>query len=336
MKKITLPLISILLISNVLTSSAQTIRRVNNTGITGTNIYATLQAAHNAASAGDIVYIEGSGTSYAGAQITKRLTIIGPGYLLAENYPNFGDLRPAEFSFSTNLITFDTGSEGSILTGCSGFQNALNVNVKVSSITISRNRSIDVHFDNVNTPISGITITKNYGLYVSFFNSSASIGVLISNNHLSAYLGSMISGTFSNNIIDGTTNLLNFNLSNNILITGSFTYTNCTFSNNIDARALTNSSAFGTTNGNLANVDKTTLFIGATGNSTDGQWKLKTGSVAIGAGTGGTDCGIYGGGNPYELSGISSADYPAIIKLTTSDSGSSTTPLSVTISTKSN
>jgi len=304
-------------------------------------MYSTLQAAHNAAASGDIIYIEGSGAFYAGATITKRLTIIGPGYLLAENYPSFADVRPGEFAFNANDIFFNAGSEGSILTGCSGFINGLEVKINVSNITITRNRSLTVDFDNVDAaPLTGIVITKNYDLRVDSFSSSASISIVVSHNYINSIILPLnFSGVFSNNILDATTSLYNFNLASNIWISGSVSgssFTNCTFSNNIDARALVNSNAFGTTNGNQANVDKTTLFVGTTGNSTDGQWKLKAGSPAIGAGFGGIDCGMFGGLDPYALSGIVAADYPTITSFTTSGTGNSTTPLTVKISTKSN
>jgi hypothetical protein len=322
------------------TAFTQTIRRVNNSGIPlGTNMYATLQAAHNAAASGDIIYIEGSGTFYTGATITKRLTIIGPGYLLAENYPNFADVRPAEFTFVTNDIIFNAGSEGSVIAGCSGFVNDLNININVSSITVTRNRSVKVNFNSVSAPLTGIVISKNYELRVSQSNSPVSISTVISNNYsINVELSNNFSGVFSNNIINGNIDLRNFSLSNNIFFADNASplFTNCTFSNNIDARAIVNSNAFGTTNGNQANVDKTNLFVGTTGNSTDGQWKLKAGSPAIGAGFGGVDCGMFGGLDPYQLSGIASNEYPTITSFTTSGTGSSTTPLTVKISTKSN
>ncbi|MBX2896893.1 MAG: hypothetical protein KF763_15710 [Cyclobacteriaceae bacterium] len=340
MKTITPKLIVFFLTLITATTFAQTIRRVNNTGIPlGANMYATLQAAHNAAVNDDIIYVEGSGAFYAGATITKRLTIIGPGYLLAENYPNFADVRPAEFTFVTNAITFNAGSEGSIVTGCSGFVNDLNININVSNITVTRNRSIKVNINSDNTPLTGIVISKNYELRVSQFNSQVSISMIVSNNYvINIALSDNFSGIFSNNIINGNLNLRNFSLLNNIFFAdnGSPLLTNCTFSNNIDARALVNANAFGTTNGNMANVDKANLFVGVTGNSTDGQWKLKAGSPAIGAGLGGIDCGIFGGLDSYALSGIVATDYPTITSFTTSGVGNSTTPLTVKISTKSN
>jgi hypothetical protein len=66
---------------------AQTIRRVNNSpNITGVNIYATLQAAHDAAVNDDIIYVEPSLASYANLTCVKRLTIIGNGW--ADSYGN--------------------------------------------------------------------------------------------------------------------------------------------------------------------------------------------------------------------------------------------------------
>jgi hypothetical protein len=353
MKIISQKLVLIILIISSTASLAQTIRRVNNTGITGTNIYTTLQAAHNAASDGDIIYIDGSNKTYGNdATITKKLTIIGPGYLLAENYPSLTDLKPADLNAKT--IIFDAGSSGSSIMGCQNFF----VRVNASNVTITRNNGLTIYpAYNADITLTGILVSKNFQVRIN--NGSGYAGMIISNNYLNDLsLNAKYSGTANNNVIynygygiNTTTTytlvLTNFSLSNNILLRSNTPeFTNCSLNNNIDATPLgsnlNNNSFFGNANGNKGNVDNAELFVGgAVGpvnnpNTVDWKLKLKTGSVAIGAGTGGTDCGIYGGGNPYELSGISSADYPAIIKLTTSGTGSSTTPLSVTISTKSN
>jgi hypothetical protein len=55
--------------------------------------------------------------------------------------------------------------------------------------------------------------------------------------------------------------------------------------------------------------------VGATGNSTDGQWQLKANSPALGAGENGVDCGMFGGSTPYILSGM--PNIPAIYYLNT-------------------
>ncbi|WP_452231802.1 hypothetical protein [Lacinutrix sp. MEBiC02595] len=55
---------------------AQTIITIdNNSGSTTT--HQTIQAAHDAASAGDIIYVQPSGTSYGAVTIDKELTIVG-------------------------------------------------------------------------------------------------------------------------------------------------------------------------------------------------------------------------------------------------------------------
>jgi hypothetical protein len=61
----------------------------------------------------------------------------------------------------------------------------------------------------------------------------------------------------------------------------------------------------GNINGQLAS----NVFV--SGGSFDGQYVLKEGSPAIGAGSGGSDMGIFGGATPYILSGI-----PGIPRLT--------------------
>ena len=49
--------------------------------------FSTFQAAHDAAAAGDTIYVDGTGEnlSYGHAAVTKKLIIIGPGYFLNEN-----------------------------------------------------------------------------------------------------------------------------------------------------------------------------------------------------------------------------------------------------------
>ncbi len=89
---------------------------------------------------------------------------------------------------------------------------------------------------------------------------------------------------------------------------------------------------FGIENGNQSNVDMTTVFVGEEGNSTDGQYQLKQGSPAIGAGYDGEDCGAFGGATPYILSGLPAI--PAIYFFISPAVGSSATGLSVQIKAK--
>ncbi|RZL18408.1 MAG: hypothetical protein EOO96_27415 [Pedobacter sp.] len=82
-----------------------------------------------------------------------------------------------------------------------------------------------------------------------------------------------------------------------------------------------------------------TVFIGkGTGISSDGQWKLKAGSPAIGAGYGSTpttpiDAGMFSGNTPYVLAGQPSM--PSIYFFENQPVGSNSDPIDVTIKVKS-
>jgi hypothetical protein len=87
MKKSLFIALALLLMANL--SNAQTIYRCNNDpSVTlSPNMFRTLQAAHDAASAGDIIYVEPSynSISYGSLICTKTLRIIGNGYFQTQN-----------------------------------------------------------------------------------------------------------------------------------------------------------------------------------------------------------------------------------------------------------
>ncbi|MBX2895712.1 MAG: hypothetical protein KF763_09740 [Cyclobacteriaceae bacterium] len=82
--------------------------------------FVNLQAAHDGASAGDTLYLIGSGVSYVseGLNVTKRLIIIGPGYFF-DNPETQVSLQPAFLTVSTcnQTIVFSEGSAGSVMMG---------------------------------------------------------------------------------------------------------------------------------------------------------------------------------------------------------------------------
>jgi len=298
--------------------------RVNPTPNSGAQ-YSTLQAAHDATSTlnGDTLYLEGSTYGAGGLSLSKKLTIIGNGYFLGENPQTQFNLSPSNINGGVYCYT---GSEGSSFTGCSF---TTGVYIYTNNLNFSRN-----HFYTGNYGIypqancSDIVIHSNYfnGSYAIYFPYNHS-NILAVNNFFAGYVStsSNFSGIFANNIFAYPATIYNSTLVNNIAL-HSMSMTNCLYTYNIG-----NSTQFGNQNGNQQNVAQTSLFVGASGNSTDGQWKLKTGSPAIGAGEGGTDIGIYGGEMPYTLSGM--PPIPAIYSL---DSQSlPTNTLNVTIKAKS-
>lgn len=61
-----------------------TILRVSN--VNGSSApYLTIQAAHDAASAGDTIMVDGSNTRYGLTEVSKQLVFIGPGFWINEN-----------------------------------------------------------------------------------------------------------------------------------------------------------------------------------------------------------------------------------------------------------
>ena len=110
------------------------------------------------------------------------------------------------------------------------------------------------------------------------------------------------------------------------------------FKNNVSV-----SNQFGTANGNVANVDINTLFVDYNGNlgySNDSRWQLTPYSVilgapspAIGAADDGGDCGIFGGAEPYVLSGLPAV--PAIFEFDSHLTGTSSGGLNVNVKVKS-
>lgn len=298
--------------------------RVNPTPNSGAQ-YTTLQAAHDAATTlnGDTLYLEGSTYGFGGLSLSKKLTIIGNGYFLGENPQTQFNLSPSNIN---SYVYCYTGSQGSSFIGCTF---TAGVYIYTDNLNFSRN-----HFYTGNysiypqTNCSDIVIHSNYfsGSYTMYFPNNHS-NILVINNFFVGYLstGSNFSGIFANNIFAYPTTIYNSTLVNNIAL-HSMTLTNCLTTYNIG-----NSTQFGNQNGNQQNVAQSSLFVGASGSSTDGQWKLKTGSPAIGAGEGGTDIGMYGGEMPYKLSGL--PPIPAIYSLDSQSLPSNT--LNVTIKAKS-
>jgi hypothetical protein len=297
-----------------------TVWRVNN--LPGTDAhFTTLQAAHDAAYVlpGDTLYLEASSGTYGNLTATKRLVIIGAGYFNAEN----PDTQANVAGSVTGIITFNAGSGGSIVSGCTVDR----ITINISNLLIEKCRFAASIGNNTSAILlsgnsSNIIIRQNF-FEPDYISSSGYLirstgtanNVSISNNYFKTtsttrrilQLTSGFAGEISNNIFDsGTVEISNAIYQNNIMTNSTFTAFNTSILNN-----LGNSTQFGTENGNQSNVNMADVFVGV--GSTDGKWQLKEGSPAIGAGVNGEDCGMFGGSRPYVLSGIPAI--PSIYRL---------------------
>ncbi len=312
---------------------------VNNTpgAPTGYNYFTTIQAAHDNAGSGDTIYVIGSSSAYAGFNVSKKLVMIGPGYFLTENPETQANPNSATVSGDIN---FYSGSSGSVLTGIT-LIGGNTITIQASNITLKRNKlsvgnssciDLDSNIGNIIIVQNYMTAQGNYAA-IKLINSNIQ-NVLISNNFIeqtssggkAIEISSSSSVIIKNNIIKGNLVAYNSNIQNNIMREGTFTGANNIILNNID-----NSTQFGSSNGNQSNVNIPNLFIGT--GSTDGQWQLKQGSLAIGAGVDGIDCGMFGGVTPYVLSGLPSI--PAIYFFDAPTSGSNAKGLPIHIKVKS-
>ncbi|MBX2963041.1 MAG: hypothetical protein KF687_11055 [Cyclobacteriaceae bacterium] len=308
----------------------------NNPGIAAD--FTTIQAAHDGADFGDTLLIEPSTNQYTGVTVTKKLILIGAGYFLDENYPDLVNVNDA---YIVSGLTLSTGSNGSQIIG-------LHLQIvqffNCSDILITRSR-IGSIFHNTSSNISNLSITKNYiysSLGITPNNAWSANNILISNN----FISQCVVGSASNNNVEATliNNIFSGSIAsgskpvffNNIAVnSSSFNFNGAFVANNIDAGGPT-LARFGTENNNKGNVSATAavLMVGAPGVSTDGQWKLRPASIAIGAGLNGVDCGMYGGDTPYVLSGL--PPIPVITKFNGTITGDNTTPpIQVTVSVES-
>jgi hypothetical protein len=94
---------------------------------------------------------------------------------------------------------------------------------------------------------------------------------------------------------------------------------NNNFINNIMAGNITFPNGTNTGDFNLTGIDLATVFEAIDGNLQDYSYKhdfrLKSGSPAIGAGTNGTDIGLYGGNAPFKVGGLPQVPHVRNVKI---------------------
>lgn len=291
--------------------------------------FSSLSAAYAAAADGDTLYICGSATGYGDLTLTIPLTLIGPGYFLTAN----PQTQATGYSAVLGTITYSTGSSGSLISGC----QLSRINVNTGNIIIKRNYINDSILSSspsipIAAGVSNIAVVQNYLQRGTNYTSSliSALGtnsaIYIANNILYSSSGSGFTilsiassstSTVENNIFyatAGTASINNTTFQNNIIRAGYFNPgTGSSYFNNIG-----NATQFGTANGNQSNVNMATVFL-LTG-SPDGMYSLIAGSPALGSGSNGADCGIFGGPSPYVLSGLPEG-LPAIYEFLAPASG---------------
>jgi hypothetical protein len=336
--------LSIILLT-CLSAQAKIYRLNNNPGTAAqfTNAQTAIDSCHT----GDTLYAEGTTISYGAVTISNKINIIGPGYFLAQN-PNT-QVNPSSALFGE--VTCAAGSNGSYLTGLQiGYlliaTGVNNIVIKRNYITTGTTAAPSLYLQGNN---ANILIVQNYitgiqpSCWAPLYLAPGCSNITIANNYVAGTgAGCNVidvepgaSSVITNNVIWGTQNsyitINNTTFNDNIWNTTSGGGTFSNSANNSQNNNFSNCGQLDTTGGNARhnhiNIPTANIFF-LTG-SYDAQFKLKAGSPAIGAGITGEDCGIFGGSDPYVLSGMPTV--PAIYFFAAPTSGSGTLPVQVKI-----
>lgn len=321
-----------------------TIRRVNNNPgvvLVAGLVYDNFPNAFNESLSGDTIYIEPSVNFYSTVpSFDKKLTVIGDGY---QKGSNNGLISPLSFSLNESILqgnfSIAPGAENSIFIGI----NFKNINVTVTANNIQLKRCV---FSGSNAHCLVLNSSNNLVEQCYFSLEGGGHSDIGGNGNGNIFRNNIFTDIFNgqqNPIVDqcilgGVAGIVNGVFTNCIVGTNNYNVgTNNTFSNSIKINA-----PFGTPgNNNIENASVDDIFIlGFNGNrnpfdaSIDKDFRLKTGSIAIAAGTSGQDIGPFGGTQPYRLSG--QPPVPIITNFFLSTTGSTSSGLTGSITIKSN
>lgn len=338
MKNLVLKATTLIMLLGMFAIANATIHTVDNKENSGAD-YTDLQEAIDAAAVGDTIYVSGSPVSYGSITIPKTLVLFGQGYRVNNQYGSPSTIGTV--TFSNDEGDFETPATSSDGTHIEGFRITSTLSISAptdviySDITIRRNWTSNINLNNVNE----IIIENNrIESYIDFGSSPTDIdsrNVIVRNNIISYSSDGAIwrstSGSIliSNNLFivnDADESVFldcrNLVFTNNI-ITGQGVGTTedncnfCTFTNNISfgGDATDFDYANNTTGSNLEATNPG--FVSAEGFdfSFDADYRTTDTSPANGAGSDGTDIGIYGGISPFpveEAAGYFTSPFPSI------------------------
>ncbi len=319
-----------------------TISRVNNTLATDKTkkIYASLQAAHDDAgtTGTDTLLVEGTSKEYTELNCSKKLVIIGTGYFLNQNVGQASGL-----SSTVQAINFKAGSEGSVIIGLTFSNNSNNFapHIFVSGIAIIRCYIPNTIF--IESSINSLVVLQNYitvSAITTVLTSVSFSGVIVKNNVIqnlsvsSSASSPCIFSTVEHNIFTSSISITAGSFRSNIITSQYATV-------NVNTNAFQNNLApfakITTVPTNQNYVKDANLFVGKTAannNSDDASYKILPGSAFAKAGYNNEEPGIFGGSEPYVLSGI--PPIPSIYELQSDAVANKTDGLNVTIKARAN
>lgn len=298
-------------------SAFATVRTVNN-NLQSPGQFTSIQAAHDAANAGDTILVAASPSGYGGATFTKKICLIGAGMRPGEKKDNSAS------SFLSSGIGLSEGSAGSVIIGIHFNGHSLTSNVSISNVQVLRNYfSSGCAMINFNGSTSNWIVANNYFAQTSCCcaaihgNNNTFSNMLFQNNVFSEATGcgcgdfvmrgfvNSASCIFSNNLVysDATNDaafggLNNFIIENNIFHTASPAgATGSVMNNNLTFGTTQNTLPYGNNSGvnNISDTDPQLSTFSNTNKGPFQNFQPAAGSPARTGGVGGTQMGVYGG-----------------------------------------
>ena len=174
-------------------ASNATILRVSN--VPGSSApYTSIQDAHDAASEGDTIMVDGSSISYGSIEIKKQLVLIGPGYWLTEN----GIISEGATFARINNLTIAEGASGTIIQGFRIWENL--------------NDAMSIRANNCVITRCSITGGSANGNGIVFYGNGMSGGVV----HQNIFFNSCVAGSSQTKWADPANMTSNVQVTNNI------------------------------------------------------------------------------------------------------------------------
>jgi hypothetical protein len=310
--------------------------------------FPTELAAYNAAAVNDTIQFYPG--SYQLNSYDKKLFLVGNGYLLTGTGSNTGlNIITGSTDLQIIPVASSTGSDGTVLAGFSSGVVYLIDGQTLTNITITRCNSADFAGGSSGTiTLTNCKITECYAATPYLANGSANANLTATNFRIENCVlnGSTISAInpastiFINNCYLSTPQFNNNNVVvQNCIFAGTsntFGTANSIFNNNIFEGQGTVNGTGNQFNVNISQAGANVLVGFPTQGpySDDARYQLTATSPAKGAGVGGVDIGIFGGVNPYRLSGIPAI--PSIYRLDAATPNATTNPYTITFSTRSN
>lgn len=290
-----------------------TVHTVNN-NLNGPGLFTSIQAAHDAATDGDTIYVAPSPSAYAGADLSKKIAIFGAGMRPGEKKDN------SAYSFLNGEIRCNNGSSNSIICGILFNNNIIRVRNGANNIQVLRNywSGGGNHILFEGGTYAGWLIANNYfvnscnGHCINLQNQTVT-NFLIVNNVFSentgcnvALIGNFANSAnclFANNLVYGQTGDGAFTSCSNLIVENNIFHTtgptgcsNCVFNNNITFGTGQDDLPYGTNTGvsNVANTDPQLTSFSVTKYDPYQNFQPAGGPAKTG-GVGGTQMGVYGG-----------------------------------------